>query len=115
MKPQELKLSSEVLNEFRDNLDAALQMMVKQLVRRDLQQGTLNAKIDVTIKEETTQEGEVVWTLKVEPDVGIKIGAKGRLECREQNGLFMKMDRDGKPVVGSCQMDIDELLKEEST
>ena len=41
MKPQRLNIESEALEEFRQSLNAALEIVTCQLIRRKLQKGTV--------------------------------------------------------------------------
>lgn len=112
MKPQSLDLESEVFDEFRANLDAAIRMTVAQLVQKDLTAGTINTKIDIAIKKEADEEtGEIIYIPTIEPDVKIKFGAKGGLKCKRATGFLMKQKQDGTFLIGSKQIEIDELMK----
>ena len=60
MKPQRLNIDSEALEEFRKSLDAALEIVTCQLVRRKLEKGTVTAKVAITIEERADPKtGEV--------------------------------------------------------
>ena len=113
MKPQTFNLNSEVLDEFRDKMNAALAAVVKQLKRRNMREGKITGQIHITLEDTTTEEGEVVTQMEIEPEVTMNISAKGKLECSKQSGLFTRLNNEGEPVIGSCQIDMDELLAEE--
>lgn len=112
MKPQQLDLNSEILSEFRNNFEIALNSVIRQMTERKMPGGTLTAKIDIEIREETAESGEIIRTMKVQPDIGVKIGAKGKINCREQNGIYLQIGRDGQPIVASEQISMDDLLDE---
>lgn len=84
MKPQELKLECEVFDEFRVNLDAAIRMAIKSMTAKELRSGNVTAKIDIELKKEATEDGEIFCIPRFEPDINIKIGAKGNLKCKEK-------------------------------
>ena len=113
MKPQTLKIESEALEDFRDNFNGALATLVREMQTRRLNEGTISAKLDIQIQSVPNEDGEIVRMLNITPAVDIKMGAKAKVECQKKLGLFCQMNEDGVPVVGSCQMDIDELLAEE--
>lgn len=102
MKPQELKLKSEILDEFRINLDAALEMCVRQLINRELHKGEVVAKIGFKLEQYTDKEtGEIYYDMEVMPDVSLKIGAKGKLDCEKKKGVVVMKGKDGIPLVAS--------------
>lgn len=116
MKPQELSLQCEALEEFVMNLDEALKITAKAMMRKKMQCGTVNAKIDIVIQEVTNTDGEVFKVLSIKPGVSMKIGSKEKMETAERNGLYVKQDENGVPIVGSSQVSIDELIsRQEAT
>ena len=112
MTPEFLSLNCEALDEFRTNLDEILKLLINNLVERNLRTGTVNAKIKVTIENATDGSGAPVHQLKLEPDLWLKIGAKGQMKCKAQSGLLMKYTEDGEPVIGPSQISVDEYIRE---
>ena len=112
MKPQELNLKSEVLAEFMIKLEAALKIVPARMLEKKMQTGTINAKIDIEIREMPTADGEILNVIEIKPDVKLKIGSKASLDCGKQGGLFISQDENGVPIVGSNQISIDELIKD---
>ena len=110
MKPQELGLNCEALEEFRMSLDTALKILIDRMTEKDMETGTVTAKIKISVHTETQDNGNPVRIVKMEPDVGLKIGAKGAMKCRQQD-MFMKFDQDGVAIVGGKQMEIDDYLQ----
>ena len=112
MKPQRLKLESEALEEFRASLNAALEIVTCQLVKRNLKKGTVTAKVGITIEECTNQEtGEIFYEMEIAPGVNMKVGASDKLDCQTKKAV-MKPDRNGRPMIASEQIGMDELMQE---
>lgn len=112
MKPQELSLDCEIFDDFREKMNIAITAVIKNLVNKKLTAGTVTAKIDIEMYEKVTEDGEVYLTPVIEPKVNLKVGAKGKLECRKQGDFLMKEDQDGKYLVATNQISMDEMLKE---
>jgi len=110
MKPQQFDLSSEALEEFREKMDAALAMVVRQLKLKDLPEGTITGKIKIVLEKAADANGEIATQMTLEPEVSINLSAKGKIECSKKAGLFTQLDENGNPVIGSCQIDIEDLL-----
>ena len=110
MKPQQFDLSSEALEEFREKMDAALAMVVRQLKIKDLPEGTITGKIKIVLEKAADANGEIATQMTLEPEVSINLSAKGKIECSKKAGLFTQLDENGNPVIGSCQIDIEDLL-----
>lgn len=111
MTPQHLTLSSEPLEEFKDGLNAILSTLINSLIERDLETGEVTAKIKVTVKTTQQQDGTMLHMLKFDPELKMKIGAKGQVKCKSQNGILMKYDRDGNIIIGERQMEIDDYIR----
>ena len=113
MKAEELNLNSEALEDFKTNFDMALALLVREIRLKGLPGGQISAKIKIKIEEVTDINGQICRMMALEPDISLKLGTQGKIECRKRNGLFVKLNENGVPVVGSCQVDIDELLDQE--
>ena len=110
MKPQTLTIDSEVLEDFRGNFNTTMAVLLREMRSRRLREGTITAKLDIEIEEHADANGEIIRLVNIVPEINMKMGAKAKVECKKRNGLFMQMNDEGVPVVGNCQMDIDELL-----
>ena len=110
MKPQSFDLSSEALEEFREKMDAALAMVVRQLKIKDLPEGTVTGKIKIVLDKAADANGEIATQMTLEPEVSINLSARGKIECSRKAGLFTQLDENGNPVIGTCQIDIEDLL-----
>ena len=111
MEPQTLGLNCEPLSDFRVKLDEAIRMLMGSLTERDLENGTVTAKIKITRKTAVDVAGIVSTKISMEPTVGIKIGASGQVRCNLANGLILAYGEDGEPVVGESQVTIDEYMR----
>lgn len=112
MKPQELSLDCEIFEEFREKLNATLNMALKNMIRKGLLGGTVTAKINIELKEHVTDTGEVVYMPEFKPSVSLRIKAEGKIECKEQEGFLMLEDGLGGFVVGTSQISMDELIRD---
>ena len=113
MKPQELNLNSEVFGDFREKFDAALAVMVRQMAEKRMPEGTLAVSVTVKMGQAATADGEIIRTIGIEPDMKMKIGAKAKVECEKRGVFCVQMDPEGKPIVASSQIDMDEFLGED--
>lgn len=110
MKPQRMNLDSEALEEFRRSLSAALEIVTCQLVRRDLKKGTVSAKVAISLEEHCDDKtGEIYYTMEIQPNVTMKVGASDKLECGKKSAI-MKQDGTGRPMIATEQIDMNELL-----
>lgn len=110
MKPQEIKLDHFALEEFREKLDFALQNVSKEMIRRGMQTGSVNAKIDIEIHEVISADGEMFRTMMMEPDIRIRIGSKEQIKCNKSRSLVAEIDVDGVVVAGDVQISMDEIV-----
>lgn len=114
MKPQELTITSEVFEDLRNKLNAAINITVNRLLDKGLSNGNVSAKIDISIRETTNKEtGEVTIMPEFEPSVSMKIGAKGKMDCEKVGGMIMRQGPSGRIYVATNQISIDELMEAE--
>ena len=71
MKPQELTINGELFEEFRNNLDTAMKILINRMITTRIGKGTVNAKITINMKEFIDDSGELVRKI-------------GRASCRER-------------------------------
>ena len=108
MLPQTLGLNSEPLREFRDDLDELIRTLVTNMTERNMGDGTITARIKVTMEQE---DGLRYTQMKIEPDISLKIGAKGAKKCQAQEGIFLRYDAEGVPVIAGNQIGMDEYIR----
>ena len=112
MKPQRSSIESEAREEFRQSLNAALEIVACQLIRRKLQKGVVSAKVAITLEERADPKtGEIYYYMELQPGVSMKIGASDKLECGKKSAI-MKPDETGRPLIASEQIGMDELMDE---
>ena len=112
MKPQRLSIESEALEEFRQRLSAALEIVTCQMVRMDMMEGVVSAKIKIRLEAKIDEKtGELYHLMELEPSVGMKIGASDKMEVGK-TGCIMKVDAEGRPVIASNQIGMDEIMQE---
>ena len=111
MKPQLLNLDSEVLDEFRANFNVAISALIMNMVEKDLKAGEVGGKIKIEIQKKTDKEtGEIFLMPKITPDVHMKVGAKGKIECATMEGFIMRTTPGGRAVVASNQITFEDLM-----
>ena len=112
MKPQELNIESEIFDDLREKFDLTINAMMRNLIAKSMREGTLTVKIKVKLDEITTTDGEIQYMPAFEPKINMKIGAKGDIELEKIAGMLMKESGDGRHVIGSSQVSMDELIEE---
>ena len=110
MSPQVMGLYSEPMDEFRQSLDDLMKLLLVQLTERGLETGTLTAKIKVTLDRKTSGGPTM---MQIEPDVSLKIGAKGGKKCRTQSGIFLFYNDEGEPIITGNQIGMMEYLQKQ--
>ena len=111
MKPQPMTLDSEIFNEFRGMLDAAIRSTLNQMTDREIKGGKICATIDIKMASSVDNDtGEIVYTPQLEPKININIGSKDDYKMLKQYGFIMKDDGKGGYVIGTNQIDMNELL-----
>lgn len=114
MKPQILDMDSEVLAEFKNSMNYAIKTVIDQLTAKGLTAGEVTGKIRIRVGVHTDKEtGEIYYMPELEPDVNLKIGSSGKMDCDKQAGMILKKSPCGMPVVSSSQISIDELMDAE--
>lgn len=112
MKPQELNIESEIFQDLREKFDIAINAVIRNLINKSMSVGSLTAKIKIELDKTVTQDGEINYMPTFEPKINIKVGAKGDIECDKQEGLLLKESCDGRHVIGTSQVSMDELIDE---
>ena len=111
MKPQELKLESEIFKGLRDGIDACLNILVCQMLKKGINAGNVTARIGIEISESLTNAGEVVRTPDIRYSIGYSMNAKDSVKGDVEKGLILQRDEKGKILVASEQIGMDELME----
>lgn len=112
MKPQELNIESEIFDDLREKFDIAINAVIRNLITKSMGEGSLSLRIKIQLHKNVTQDGEIEYMPTFDPKINIKIGAKGDIECEKAEGLLLKESGDGKHVIGTSQVSMDELIAE---
>ena len=111
MEAQTLGLYCDQLDDFRAKLDETIRGLMLNLTERDLEDGTVTAKIKV-VRRIVVDEANVARTMiRMEPTVGFKIVASGQAKCDTANGLLLAYGENGEPVIGENQITIEEYMR----
>jgi len=113
MKPQRINMESEALDEFKRSLNAALEIVTCQLARKGMAEGTVTAKVKIRMMAmQDDQTGEVFYNMGFKPSVKMNIGSSDDIGVSEIGGIIMKQDRNGRPMIASQQITIDDIGQE---
>lgn len=111
MQAQELNLGCEIFDEFREKVDATINLVINKLIEKGLAGGSVSMKIDIQMRKDTDPDSaEIIYMPEFEPKVSMKIGASGSVKCAKKGGIILKQAPCGKNIVGNNQISIDELM-----
>jgi hypothetical protein len=114
MKPQELTLESDVFNGLRINMNEAIRIVMKSLISKKLYHGSVTAKIDIMLTEETDENtGECCLMPAFFPEVSFEIKNKDKIKCNPETGMYLKKGPMGQLIIGTNQITMDELIAEQ--
>lgn len=114
MAPHVFGLYGEELAKFREGLDETIRALIVNMTERDMREGSVSAKIKVTI-EKTVSGGKPITRMKIEPAVGMKIGASANVKLGTEDGIVLEYDSEGRPVVGDHQIEVSEYIRQLET
>ena len=110
MKPQELKLESEIFKGLRDGMDACMNILVCQMLKKDIRAGNVTARIGIEISEGVTSAGELIRMPDIKYSIGYSMNAKDSVKGDVEKGLILQRDAKGKILVASEQIGMDEIM-----
>ena len=110
MKPQELTINGELFEEFRNNFDIAMKILINRMITTRIGKGTVNAKITINMKEFIDDNGEVVRMPEMDFGIGMGMSEKDSMKGNLHRGLILKRQASGGLLVGTDQISMDELL-----
>ena len=111
MKPQELSINGELFEETRNNLDAAMIILVNRMISTRINKGTVSLKIGIEIKDIINDDGEVIRMPEISYNIGMGMTEKDSLKGNLQRGLMLKRSSCGKLFVSTEQISMDELME----
>jgi hypothetical protein len=112
MKPQELTINGELFEEFRNNLDVTMKILLNRMIVTRISKGTVSAKITINMKEFIDENGEVVRMPEMDFGIGMGMSEKDSMKGNIRRGLIMRRGSTGRLLVGTDQISMDEYLAE---
>jgi len=109
MKPQALTMDSEIMEDSRTNLSSALNITLGEMMEQDLSEGTVTLKVKIVLKKAVAPDGEIIWQPKISSKTTAKYGSGFDLTAAAKPGLFAFRNREGKLLIGSNQISMDDL------
>jgi hypothetical protein len=112
MKTQELTINGELFEEFRNNFDIAMKILINRMITTRIAKGSVNAKITINMKEFIDDKGELVRMPEMDFGIGMGMSEKDSMKGNLHRGLILKRRANGGLLVGTDQMTMDELMEE---
>lgn len=110
MKPQELTINGELFDEFRNNFDVAMKILINRMISTRIGKGSVNAKITINMKEFVNDQGELVRMPEMDFGIGMGMSEKDSMKGNLQRGLILKRRTTGGLLIGTDQISMDELM-----
>lgn len=112
MTPQELTINGKLFDEFRNNIDAAMLILINRMISTRINKGTISAKIGIEIKEYANDNGEIVRTPDISYSIGMGMSEKDSIKGNLQRGLYLRRGSTGRLLIGTDQISMDEIIRE---
>lgn len=112
MKPQTLTINGELFEEFRNNLDASMLILINRMISTKISKGTVSAKIGIELKEYANDDGEICRTPDITYSIGMSMSEKDSIKGNLQRGLYLRRAPTGRLLIGTDQISMDELIRE---
>ena len=112
MKPHELDINSPVYAGVLEMLGHEINSVITDLVKKDLSEGAVTLKIKIGIMKSPDEDGVLHNTVVFDPKLKSNIG-RSRDEKLGVGGGRIEIDKDGKIIIGTNQISMDELLDEQ--
>jgi hypothetical protein len=104
LKAHELNLDSIALTEFKNTMDREIGDVVRLMKEKGLSEGSVSAKIKITVMTGVDENGEFHNTAIFEPKVTSRIGSQFENKCGATGGRITITD-DGSVILGQISMD----------
>ena len=79
MKPHLMNLYSEIFDEFRDRMNLALEVAFRNMIEKNLHEGSVTGKIKIKLREHVDEDGRMAYIPEIEPGVSVGLKAKADL------------------------------------
>ena len=112
MKPQELTINGDLFEEFRNNFDMAMKILINRMITTRIGKGTVTAKITINMKEFIDDNGELVRMPEMDFGIGMGMSEKDSMKGNLHRGLILKRRAGGGLLIGTDQVTMDELMEE---
>ena len=112
MKPQELNIDSPVFTGMLLNLGNEINNTIKAMVEKDLGEGSVTLKLKIGIMHSYDEDGTILNTVILDPRLKSNIGRSREDKLNPKAGRI-EINKDGKIIIGTNQIDMDELLEEQ--
>ena len=109
MKIHELDFDSPVFTKLKAMLSMHITNTVKRMDSKNLSEGTVSAKIKISLMQTVDENGEIHSTALFEPKVTAKVGDSSEDKCGATGGRIV-VQADGSVLIGSEQVTMDELM-----
>lgn len=111
MKQAELTINGELFEEFRNNIDAGMKILINRMLSTKINKGSVSAKIGIEIKEIIDDNGEIVRMPDISYSIGMGMSEKDSMKGNLQKGLILGRGPCGLLTIGTEQISIDELME----
>ena len=112
MKPHELDINSPVYAGVLETLGREINKTIKDLITKDLSEGKVTLQFKLGIMSAPDEDGVFHNTVIFEPKLKSSIGRSAEDKLGAYGGR-VAIDEDGRVIIGTNQIDIDELLEEQ--
>lgn len=105
-----LSINSSAFEKLLADMDISLNMIMRHMLDKGAETGTLTAKIGIELKTGVDMVGREYIEPKFKFKTGINIPMKGTVESGSPVGLMLE-NRGGEFVILGNQMKMDDLIK----
>ena len=111
MQNQELTINGELFEEFRNNVDTAMKILVNRMLSTKIHKGAVSTKIGIEIKEIIDDNGEIIRMPDISYTIGMGMSEKDSMKGNLRRGMTMRRLPNGDLIVGTEQVSMDELME----
>ena len=113
MKPQELTIDGELFEDFRNNFDVAMKLLINRMIKTRISKGTVTSRITINMKELIEDGGEVVRRPEIDFGISMSMSEKDSMKGNMRRGLILRQGPSYELLVGTDQISMDELMEVE--